>query len=352
MTIQQLQQEYDTAADRARTLNSRGVDKGTIDTALQEALALKARLVRAQGDANFTAELDRLTGGMTPSRSVGGGGSLGEQIVNNPAFRELIKSGGHRSANAWTSPAMELHAATLTEDTASGGDLVVADVRPGILSLPTRPLTLANLIAPGTTDSNLITYMKETTFTNAAATVAEGTDKPESTLIFDAVSDPVKKIAHWLPVTEEILEDVPAMRSYIDARLRLGVELALDDQLLNGGSPDITGFLERSGLATSIARVAEVNADTVLSQIMAIWVATNVQPTGIVMNPANWKTILLTKTADGQYVRRRAVRVATTADIVGLAGRVDHSDRGQYRADRRVSIGRTTVPEGKFARGN
>lgn len=145
--------------------------------------------------------------------------------------------------------------------------------------------------------------MKETTFTNTADTVAEGATKPESTLIFDAASDPVRKIAHWLPVTEEMLEDVPALRSYLDARLRHGVELTLDDQLLNGSTtpPDIVGILARTGLAASIARTTEVNADTILSQIMAIWIATNLQPDGIVMNPANWKSILLTKDTTGQY---------------------------------------------------
>jgi len=33
----------------------------------------------------------------------------------------------------------------------------------------------------------------------------------------------------------------------------------------------------------------------------AIQVATNLQPDGIVMNPANWKTIQLTKDSNGQY---------------------------------------------------
>jgi HK97 family phage major capsid protein len=103
-------------------------------------------------------------------------------------------------------------AATLTEDAASGGDLVITDYQPGILPMPRRPLTVADLMASGTTTSNTVGYMKETTDTNAAAPVAEGATKPESTIIFDAVTDPVVKIATWLPVTEEMLEDVPTIR--------------------------------------------------------------------------------------------------------------------------------------------
>ena len=86
--------------------------------------------------------------------------------------------------------------------------------------------------------------MRETAFTNAANSVAEGAAKPESTITFDLVSDPVRKIAHWLPVSEEALDDLPQLRSYLDSRLALGVRLEVDDQLLNGTvtAPDIIGY--------------------------------------------------------------------------------------------------------------
>ncbi|MEO8682475.1 MAG: phage major capsid protein [Vicinamibacterales bacterium] len=270
------------------------------------------RLETIDGNDRMTAEINRLTGGGTPETSAidpaarqaaGVRSSLGQQFVGNAEFQGFIKAGGHRRSGPWQSPPVELLAATLTEDPASGGDLVVPDYRPGIVPLWTRPLVVADLIMPGTTESNLITYMKETSFTNAGDSVAEGAAKPESTLIFDSVSDPVRKLATWLPCTEEILEDVPTMRSYIDGRLRHAIDLTEDDQILNGSvvAPDIVGFLARTGLAASIARGAESNADTILDQIMAIWTATGLMPTGIVMNPANWKVILKTKMADGTY---------------------------------------------------
>src|SRR5262249_3527123 len=140
---------------------------------------------------------------------------------------------------------------TLTEDPASGGGLVVPDVQPGIIPLPTRKIVVADLLAPGTTTSNAVTFMEETTFTNAAAPVAEGTAKPESALVFTQKTESVRKLAHWLPVTDEILEDVAQLTSYINQRLRLGVQLAEDDQLLNGNgtAPNLLGLLNRTGLA-------------------------------------------------------------------------------------------------------
>jgi hypothetical protein len=60
-------------------------------------------------------------------------------------------------------------------------------------------LQVADLMASGTTDSNSVSYLKETSVTNAAAAVAEGAAKPESTIIFAAATDPVRKLAHRLP---------------------------------------------------------------------------------------------------------------------------------------------------------
>jgi HK97 family phage major capsid protein len=111
----------------------------------------------------------------------------------------------------------------ISEDPASGGPLVVPQYLPGIVPSATRPITVAQLLAGGTTGSNAVAFMRETAFTNNAAPVLEGGVKPESALTFELVTNALKKIAHWIPATDEIVEDVPTLRSYIDARLRLGV---------------------------------------------------------------------------------------------------------------------------------
>jgi HK97 family phage major capsid protein len=196
-----------------------------------------------------------------------------------------------------------MFAATVSGDPGSAGDLVVPDFQPGITPSATAPLTVADLFAPATTNSNLITYMKETSFVNAADTVAEGTTKPESGITFDAVSDPVRKIAHWLPVTDEMLEDVPQLRGYIDARLRLGVQLELDDQLLNGttDAPDIIGIRNRSGLGPDIVKGSDTEADAILKAIAQVETTTGLVVSGIVLNATDWHKIQLTKTTTGDY---------------------------------------------------
>jgi HK97 family phage major capsid protein len=237
--------------------------------------------------------------------------SMGSQFVESDEYRSFFGKGLHRTSAAWRSPSIELvdyaglHAATLTTDPASGGDLITPDYRPGVLPLLFKPLRVADLLASGTTDSNAIQYMVETVFTNAAAAVAEGAAKPESTLIFDAITDLVRKLAHWLPVTEEMLEDVSQIRSYIDARLRLGVEIAEENQLLNGDgiAPNLLGLMNRPGLHAAFARVDPMtNAEAIFVQMQAIYWASFIMPTGTIMNPVNWAATALMKTTTGEYM--------------------------------------------------
>jgi HK97 family phage major capsid protein len=81
---------------------------------------------------------------------------------------------------------------------------------------------------------------------------------------------------------------------------RLGRE-AIETAYALKQPPAIRGILNRTGLATSIARGSETNADAILAQIAAIQAGTNLQPDGVVMHPSNWKAIQLTKGTNGQY---------------------------------------------------
>ena len=142
-------------------------------------------------------------------------------------------------------------------DPASGGALVAPDYQPRIISGSIQAIVVADLFAPGTTGSNVVPTMVEKSFTNAAAPVLEGGVKPESTLIFEAQPEPVRKIAHWIPVSEELLEDAVAVGSYIDGRIRYGVLRKEDQQLLTGTgvAPELLGVVIRPGLAPDVARV-------------------------------------------------------------------------------------------------
>lgn len=295
-------------------------EKDAVDAMLADAKQLSARIKAGKGDRAMLDEIERITSGTSQSvvqrpthaQVAHVMKSIGQQLIEAEEWREFIKAGGHRRSSNWLSPSFEfaadgwvnnLQATTLDTTSGSGGPLIVTDYRPGIVDLRFKRLVVADLISPGTTDSNSVTYMKETTFTNAAAPVVEGAAKPESTLVFTQATDPVQKIAHFIPITEEMLEDYSQTRSYVDSRLRLGVQLTEEDQLLNGSGtpPAIRGILNRAGLAAAQARGADTNPDAIFKQITAISVSSFVTPDGIVINPTNWQTIVLSKDANGQY---------------------------------------------------
>jgi len=312
--------------NRATTDEERAAVKALVD----EAEGIKAQLARAMSDGEQLMAIQRLTHGegLTPLAGHPGRNqrlTVGQQFVQSAEY-EFFRKGQHRVQSAWRSPSVELfdrmHATTLTEDPASGGALLVPQYLPGILPLPTRPLVVADLFAPGTATSNSVVFMREKTFTNAAAAVAEGAAKPESAITFESVAEPVRKIAHWLPVTEEMLEDQAQIASYIDARLRLGVQLVEDDQLINGSgvAPNLLGVLATPGLGAPVAvGVAPATvADAIFQQMMALAWSSFLMPDGIVMNTADWAQVATLKTSTGEYLGGGPFTGPTNPTLWGL----------------------------------
>ena len=160
--------------------------------------------------------------------------------------------------------------------------------------------TVGDLMLQGTTDSNVMTYYEETTLTNAADTMAEGATKPESALGWTERTDAVRKIATWVPVTSEFLEDNAGVRSVIEGRLRFMLKRAEEDQLLNGDgtAPNISGILDRSGVQT----IGSTNdLDAIYQAMTEVRVDGQAEPTAIVIHPLSWQNIRLSKDSNNAY---------------------------------------------------
>jgi HK97 family phage major capsid protein len=278
----------------------------------KEQSGLETQIKKLRSDGEFSQKLTALIGDqgeVKDARFVISRAStiktFGQLYVESEAFKWHAQTKATRSGQ-WTSPSVELERkAALTEDPASGGALVPPDRQAGIVSGAVLPVVVADLLMPGTTNSNVVPVMMETAFTNAAAPVAEGAVKPESTLTFALQSEPVRKLAHWIPISEELLEDAPAVASYIDARLRYGLLREEDQQLLSGTgvAPELLGLLNRPGLAADVVRTnPQTNADAILQQIVAIESTTGLPVSGVVMHPAAWSAIIGSKLTDGSYL--------------------------------------------------
>lgn len=166
-----------------------------------------------------------------------------------------------------------------------------------------QQLALIDVVPTGVTSQNAIVYMQETTYTNAAAEVAEGGDYPEAALGLTEVSSPVRKIAVFLPTTDEQLEDVPQASGYINRRLPFMIRQRLNGQIANGNgtAPNLRGILNTAGIQTQ-ALGGDDSPDAVYKGIVKVNVTGGAQASAIVYNQLDWQTVRLARTADGLYI--------------------------------------------------
>ena len=169
-----------------------------------------------------------------------------------------------------------------------------------------RPIQLIDLIPSGSTSQSAVVYMEETTLTENAAEIAEAGTYGENAYALTERSETVRKIAAWLPITDEQLEDVPQARGYINNRLPLSLRRRLDGQIVNGSgiAPYLTGILAKSGIQTysRTSQAGDKPVDALYRAMTLVRVTGRASPSGIIINPNDFEDIRLMKTNDGAYV--------------------------------------------------
>jgi HK97 family phage major capsid protein len=180
------------------------------------------------------------------------------------------------------------------------------DVRSGRVELtPLRPeVHVVSHIPGGTITQSDYKYMEETTHTATnVVELAEAGTYGEVALALTERSKPVEKIAGWLPMTDEQLEDEPAARSYVEQRLVGMVQRRLDSQVLigNGSTPNLLGTESVSGIQTQ-AKGADTLPDAAYKLFTLIRSDGFAEPSVAFVAPSKWQEVMLLKTADGQYI--------------------------------------------------
>jgi HK97 family phage major capsid protein len=176
----------------------------------------------------------------------------------------------------------------------------------------------------GTTTAQKVTYFEETTFTNSAAETAEGDVKPESELDFTLREDDVRKIATWVPVTDEMMEDVPTFESYLRGRARLHGQAARGAPAparCSGTGVTILGLYNRTGVQT-VTGYGESTIDSILHAITEIQKDAFAEPTAMVIHPNDWFEVRTSKDLNGNYLLGPATLDPNQARPWGLQVRV------------------------------
>lgn len=236
--------------------------------------------------------------------------SLGQQVIEAKEFKAWSKAGGITLNFDDALPSDFLAKAGSFETigqkalmTTAAGFAPESIRLPGFVEAAARPIQLLDILPMGRTTQAAVPYMEETTRNHAAAEKAEGAAFAESEFAFTEKSTDVRKITDSLPVTDEQLEDVALVESYINGRLSFGVRQRLDLQCYdgNGTAPNLRGIHNVVGIQTQ-AKGADPVMDAFYKAMTKIRTTGRALPTHHVMHPEDWQDIRLTRTADGIYI--------------------------------------------------
>jgi len=250
-------------------------------------------------------------------RKLSAGAENGQQAVESVGAM-LVKSDAFQSMAQGRSKFARIELKTAIINATGQNQPLVADMRvPGIIANPNRILTIRDVLPTGRTSSNLVQFTRENVFTNSAnaqysSPARENVTKPESGITFTLANAPVVTLAHFIPVSRQVLDDAPQLESYVNSRLTYGLKLEEEDQLLNGSgtSGNISGILT-SGNFTAYNRAAtgDTRLDTIRKAITQAALSEYAADT-VVINPADWERMELTKASDGQYIMANPMDMA------------------------------------------
>jgi HK97 family phage major capsid protein len=258
--------------------------------------------------------------------------SVGETFTDTEDYKSL-SSKGRGTAR------MRLKAVTNITSTTTGTGGVGAAIEPtrvpGIISRPDRPMTIRDLLMPGRTSSDSIEFVQESGFQNMAAPVAEGADKPQSDLSFELKTTPVRTIAHWMRASKQVLADIPLLQSYIDGRLRYGLQYVEEQQILagDGTGQNLLGLIpQATDFDDDLREAGDTPIKTLRRAILQVRLA-EYRASGIVLNPIDWAEIELETDSNGRYIWVNVV------------------EGGQPRMWRLPVVETTAMPAGSFLVG-
>lgn len=293
---------FPDSAARSAEIKRRNAELADLGKVRDELKSLSDAAENARKEREWA---EKPAGGMVhPGKSDGGGD--GRRARKTPG-ELLVESAGYKSFNKGSRQTISVDipdevSFKATFDIA-GSTLTGYDRLPGIVLLGAQRLTVADLLAKGTTTSPTIRYVQEDTLTNAATAVTEGATKPEASWDTSEVDAPVRKIAVTSKVTDELFADFPAMRDYIDNRMRFMVGTTEETQLLNGNGtpPNLRGIMQTSGIQTQ-AKGADPTPTAIYKAITLIMSVGFFDADGVVMHPLDWQDIRTLQDLNGNYI--------------------------------------------------
>lgn len=264
---------------------------------------------------DWTAQATDRIVALEQAKAMGGGNfrtsagkeDLASHIVKSDNFKALMAGNG-KSCRIDLPPGLlsAQKAAIVTQ----GRDLSPAMRVPGIVANPLRSKRVRELLPVGTTANNLVEFTRENVFTNNAgpqyaSPATENVTKPESGITFELKDAPVRTIAHWIPVSKQVLADSQQMESYINMRLMQGLKVKEDLQILSGDGlgANLAGILKAGNYTAAPGFVTSENKLDRILRTMAAIAVDEMAPDGILLHPNDWADLQILKAStSGEYL--------------------------------------------------
>ena len=231
----------------------------------------------------------------------GEGKSFIDMIKGDDSYKALSSNSANRAEIEVTKS--DLAAMKEVKVTSAGVVAPVYDttIQPGIR----QELRIRDLLTAIPVTGQNYTYFREKLHTRGAGMVAEGGTKPTSDVTFESATDRVKKIAVWMPVTEEALADVPQMQGYIQELLRYDLKLEEENQILKGDGTgeNLNGLMTQATIYdAALTKAGDTSIDIVRRGIYQVRKQSKLSADGVVMSELDWMNIELQKDGENRYL--------------------------------------------------
>lgn len=217
-----------------------------------------------------------------------------DKTVGDAAARLVKEAGFHNG--------MRLHITTPEMKTLQNTDPVSGwtetEQTHRVIELPHRNLVFADLFGSesltGTSTAKEIIVEKPTA--GDFDVVAEGGKKPQISWEYEKKTVSIEKIAGFIKLTDEFVEDAAYLVSVINGRLAHKLAIKEENEL-------VSALLGTSGLQTLEYDTTDDKgmAEAVLKAQTLITNNTDYKADAVVLNPADYEALRLTKDSNGQY---------------------------------------------------
>ncbi len=267
--------------------------------------------------ATFCRRLDGLEVkmGQPAGGSFGGGGKrLAAQLFENAEFKALAAVG--RGRLALPIPDLQLELKTAITETVLGRQTtgVIPIERVGGITLPAlRTFRVRELLRQIPTTFGIIDGVRATGYSEASPQV-EASSKLEAEQTFEAYSEKIRCLAHWIPCSRQALQDLAALEEAIRNLLMAGLLDEEDEQILagDGTGENLNGLMTlASPFNTGLLSTGWTQIDVIGRAIQQLETA-RYGATGIVLHPTDWWDIALTKDGEERYILGDPGQMAAT----------------------------------------